>query len=186
MKKLVVLLLLTFLLITGCSSVEVTKVDDDINTDALKFSKEYPLVSEDNVFEYYTYDNLIDKIENGTGVIFLAYPTCKYCDLTASLLDGISKEKEIEEISYYNIKDMMQNNTQEYKDLIKLLDFKDEDYSDNLEEKEEENNISAPIIVFVKNGIVEKTYTIDEEKSDKDSIKSELIEDFNLIYEESK
>ena len=95
MKKLVVLLLLTFLLITGCSSVEVTKVDDDINTDALKFSKEYPLVSEDNVFEYYTYDNLIDKIENGTGVIFLAYPTCKYCDLTASLLDGISKEKEI-------------------------------------------------------------------------------------------
>ena len=81
---------------------------------------------------------------------------------------------------------MMQNNTQEYKDLIKLLDFKDEDYSDNLEEKEEENNISAPIIVFVKNGIVEKTYTIDEEKSDKDSIKSELIEDFNLIYEESK
>ena len=67
-----------------------------------------------------------------------------------------------------------------------LLDFKDEDYNDNLEEKEEENNISAPIIVFVKNGIVEKTYTIDEEKSDKDSIKSELIEDFNLIYEESK
>ena len=81
---------------------------------------------------------------------------------------------------------MMQNNTQEYKDLIKLLDFKDEDYNDNLEEKEEENNVSAPIIVFVKNGIVEKTYTIDEEKSDKDSIKSELIEDFNLIYEESK
>lgn len=186
MKKLVVLLLLTFLLITGCSSVEVTKVDDDINTDALKFSKEYPLVSEDNVFEYYTYDNLIDKIENGTGVIFLAYPTCKYCDITASLLDNISKDKKVEEISYYNIKDMMENNTIEYQNLIKLLDFKDEDSTDNLEEKEEKNNISAPIIVFVKNGIVEKTYTIDDENSDKEKIKSELIDNLNLIYEESK
>ena len=185
MRKLVVLLLLTFLLITGCSSIEVTKVDDDIKTDALKFNKEYPLVSEDNVFEYSTYDNIIDKIENGTGIIYLGYPTCKYCDLIVSILDSISKDKEIEEISYYNIKDIMDNNTQEYINLIKLLDFKDEDYNDNLEEKEEENNISAPIIVFVKNGIVEKTYTIDDEKSDKDSIKSELIEDFNLIYEES-
>ena len=61
-----------------------------------------------------------------------------------------------------------------------------DDKEKQTEEKEEENNVSAPIIVFVKNGIVEKTYTIDEEKSDKDSIKSELIEDFNLIYEESK
>ena len=71
MKKLVVLLLLTFLLITGCSSVEVTKVDDDINTDALKFSKEYSLVSEDNVFEYYTYDNLIDKIDINDKKIYI-------------------------------------------------------------------------------------------------------------------
>ena len=37
-------LLLTFLLVlTGCQMVEVTKVEDDIETDAIRFSKEYDL-----------------------------------------------------------------------------------------------------------------------------------------------
>ena len=119
------------------------KIDDEpnirVNSEVVSLSD--CAVSEDNVFEYYTYDNLIDKIENGTGVIFLAYPTCKYCDLTASLLDGISKEKEIEEISYYNIKDMIKVNTN-----IKVLLVGGGPDLDNLKELTKKLNLENYVI----------------------------------------
>ena len=108
------------------------------------------------------------------------------CNKENENINTTSKKVNIQKKSYYAFKvktdDDISYNVDDGLDGDKI----DYNTSNNLEEKEEENNISAPIIVFVKNGIVEKTYTIDEEKSDKDSIKSELIEDFNLIYEESK
>ena len=69
MKKLVALLLTFLLVITGCT---VTKVEDETETDAIKFNKEYPSVSKGNVYKYATYNNVVDTIENGSGIIYLS------------------------------------------------------------------------------------------------------------------
>ena len=63
MKKLVALLLTFLLVLTGCNTVEVTKVKDDNDTDAIKFHDEYSNVEKDNIYEYSTYDNVIDTIK---------------------------------------------------------------------------------------------------------------------------
>ena len=44
MKKLVALLLTFLILLTGCSTVEITKVEDDIKTDSIRFYREYKKV----------------------------------------------------------------------------------------------------------------------------------------------
>ena len=51
MKKLVALVLTFLLILTGCSTVSVTKVKDDTKTDAIRFSSEYSTVKKDNVYK---------------------------------------------------------------------------------------------------------------------------------------
>ena len=53
MKKLVAILLTFLLVLVGCDSVEITKVDDDIKTDAIRFSNEYEKVDKNNVYEFH-------------------------------------------------------------------------------------------------------------------------------------
>ena len=121
MKKLVALLLTFLLVLTGCQMVEVTKVEDDIETDAIRFSKEYDLDDNENVYKYATYDNVMDIIKNDTGIIYLGFPTCALCKEVIPVLNDVAKEKDVKEILYYNFKDIRDNNTTEYQELAELL-----------------------------------------------------------------
>lgn len=186
MKKLGALLLTFLLVLVGCSSVKVTKVNDDNETDALRFYKEYPLVKENNVYKYTTYDNVIELITEGSGVIYLGFPTCPWCKELTPILNEVAKEKSVKEVFYYNFKDIRENNTDEYKKLVTLLS----EYIG--EDKEGNKRISAPSTIFVKNGKIkgvhvgtvdshdahERTMT-DEEKS---QLKTILSNYFDEIY----
>ena len=184
MKKLVAVLLTFLLVLTGCTSVKVTKVEDDIKTDSLKFHKQYKNVQEKNNYKYITYDRVLDIIEKGSGVIYLGYPTCFNCKRITPILDEVAKEKEVKEIYYYNFKEIRENNTDEYKKLVELL-------KDNLEEDEEGNKmISAPTILFVQNGEIKGVEynllpdTDEEELTEeiKNNVKQKLSELFDKVY----
>lgn len=152
MKKLVALLLTFLLVLTGCKSVEVTKVKDDIKTDSVRFHNEYTEVSEDNLFEYATYDNVIDTIKKDTGIIYFGFPSCDLCGKVTPILNDTAKEKSVKEILYYNFKDIRNNKTKEYNELVELL-------SDYLKEDDEGNKrLSAPTIVFVNKGNIVGVY----------------------------
>lgn len=154
MKKLVALLL-TFLLIilTGCEKVEVTKIDDDIKTDNIKFSDEYKKVSKNNIYEYSNYEEIYNTISKKTGIIYLGFPTCGLCTEVAPVLNDVAKINGINKILYYNFKDIRENNTKEYQDLINLL-------GDNLKEDSNGNKVlTAPTIIFVNKGEIVGTYT---------------------------
>lgn len=152
MKKLVALLLTFLLIITGCNTVEITKVDDDNKTDAIKFHDDYKKVPKDNLYEYSTYDNVMDTIENGTGIIYLGFPSCVLCKEITPILNEVAKENKIDKILYYDFLDMRKNNTEEYKKLEKLLS----DYI--LKDESDDKRISAPTVVFVKNGDIKGIY----------------------------
>ncbi len=151
MKKLVALLLTFLLVLAGCNMVEVTKVEDDTKTDAIRFSKEYELNDNNNIYVYATYDNVMDTIESGSGIIYLGFPSCDLCTKIVPVLNKAAKEKNIDEILYYNFKDIRENNTDEYRKLTNVL-------SDYIKDDEEKSKIKAPTIVFVNNGNIIGVY----------------------------
>ncbi len=180
MKKLVAVVLTFLLILTGCDTIEVTKVEDDVSTDSIRFKDEYSEVSKDNIYEYATYDNVIDTIENETGIIYLGFSSCTLCKEIVPVLDEAAKDKGVKRILYYDFKDIRDNNTQEYQDLAELL-------SDYINEDDEGNKrITAPTVIFVNKGNIVGVYigTInsDNEEIITDEQKNALKDNFsNLI-----
>ena len=115
-------------------------------TDAEKFAEEYTLVPDDNVFVYSSVDEIIDILENGTGVVYLGFPECKWCSQYVVYLNEVAKERNISEIHYYNIREDRSNNTENYQTIVSLL----EEY---LTLDEEGNpRIYVPAVIFMNNG----------------------------------
>ncbi len=188
MKKLVAVVLTFLVVLTGCDTIEVTKVEDDVSTDSIRFKNEYSLVDDDNIYKYATYTNIIDTIEKETGIIYLGFSSCTLCKEIVPLLDEVAKEKDVDSILYYDFKDMRDNNTQEYQDLVELLyDYIDEDDEGN-------KRITAPTVIFVNNGNIvgvyigtinsdsEEIITDDEKEALKDNF-SDLID--KMLTEET-
>lgn len=174
MKKLVAVLLTFLLILTGCNTVEVTKVKDDIKTDNIKFHSEYSSVPKNNIYEYATYVDVTDKLKKGTGIIYFGFPSCSLCKEITPLLNEVSKEKNAKKILYYNFKDIRDDKTDEYKKLTELL-------SDFIEVDDEGNKrLVAPTVVYVNKGNITDVYigkiTTDSEEilteEDKNNLKS--------------
>ena len=182
MKKLVAIILTFLFVFVGCKKVEVKKIEvkkieDNITVDAIRFKEEYEKVSEDNIYKYETYDNIIDVLKDGTGIIYFGFPSCKSCGDILPVLNDVAKENKIGEILYYNFKIIRRNNTKEYQDIIELL-------SDYLNEDDEGNKkLTAPTIVFVKNGEILNVYTANTViENDVDTYFSRVIDEY-MRYE---
>ena len=178
MKKLVAIILTFLFIIVGCKKVEVKnievkKIEDNITVDAIRFKEEYEKVSEDNIYKYETYDNVIDLLEGGTGIIYLGFPSCKLCGDILPALNDSAQENGIDEILYYNFKAIRKNNTIEYKYIVKIL-------SEYLNEDDEGNKkLTAPTIVFVKEGDIFSVYTSGATSNDNiNEYFEDLIEDY--------
>lgn len=181
MKKLVALVLTFLLILTGCSTVSVTKVKDDTKTDAIRFSSEYSTVKKDNVYKYSTYSNVMDTLKNKTGIIYLGFPSCALCKEITPILNEVAKEKDIKEVLYYNFKDMRDNNTTEYQELADKL-------SDYIKTDDEGNKrIQAPTVIFVNKGNIVAVYigTInsDSEEIMTDEEKNTLKQNFESLVD---
>lgn len=116
------------------------------NEDAKKFQEEYTGVSEDNLFVYRTIEENIRIIEKGTGVVYLGFPECPWCQAYVKYLDEAMKEVGISKIYYTNIKQDREDNTEAYQKIIELLG----DYVEYNDEGKE--RIYAPTIIFVNDG----------------------------------
>ena len=65
----VILIAIIIFLLVGNKNEEQT-----VKSDAEKFSEEYTLVDKDNKFRYANIDEVIDTLEDGTGVVYLGFP----------------------------------------------------------------------------------------------------------------
>lgn len=117
-------------------------------TDAEKFASEYTTVSSDNVFVYKDIDEIINIMEHGTGIVYLGFPECKWCQAYVKYLQECAKEVGINKIYYYNILEDRTNNTEEYQKILSLL-------GENLQYDEEGNSrVFVPNVSFHINGEV--------------------------------
>lgn len=115
-------------------------------TDGEKFAKEYTEVGEDNVFVYRTSEEIIKLMKNGTGVVYLGFPECPWCQAYVKYLNEVAKEVGVDRIYYYNILEDRTNNTEAYQEIVSLL-------GDNLEYDNEGNpRVYVPNVSFHTNG----------------------------------
>ena len=147
MKKKVIIIVITAILLIALavSLFLILNKEEDIS-DAAKFAEEYTNVEEDNVFLYRNADEIIRILENGTGVVYLGFPECKWCQKYVTYLNEAAKENDITRIYYFDILDDRSENTSEYQQIVSLL----EEY---LEYDEEGNKrVFVPAVIVVDNG----------------------------------
>ena len=149
MKKKYLIIGIILLVLIGGGLFFVFNRNEDViveKTDAGRFAEEYNQVTEDNVFVYRTINEIIKIMENGTGVVYLGFPECPWCQSYVKYLNEVAKSVGIEEIYYFDILEERQNNTKEYQKVVKLL-------GESLEYDEEGNRrIYVPNVSFHVNG----------------------------------
>ncbi|MCL2805765.1 MAG: hypothetical protein FWD26_07495 [Treponema sp.] len=91
-------------------------------TDSEKFALEYPLVGGSNMFVIRTVEQTAEILEKGTGVVFLGFKECSWCQLYAVLLHDAARENDIKRIFYCDIREDRQNNTESYQRIVGILD----------------------------------------------------------------
>ena len=175
-NKILIIILSALLIIITLLSLYVRNK----NSDALKFKEEYeslndtiaykdikyPTVSLDkkNPFVYKKEDEIINIIENGTGLIYLGYPKCPWCRNAVNVLQKVSA-KEIYYLNMYDLRDEYKivngvltknkNGSKGYYKLLKLLDSVLDDYEieDNgVKYSTKEKRIYVPLVVGIKDG----------------------------------
>jgi thiol-disulfide isomerase/thioredoxin len=143
MKKLLGIVL-GVLLLTGCSVSQIK----DLDNDGKHFSEDYSniKVDENNPMVYKTPEQIIDIIKKGTGIIYFGFPDCPWCQNAVPVLIDIAKEMDIDQIYYLDPKEIRVNDTDSYKEIVKLL-------GDNLTADENGNKrLYVPDVYFVSGG----------------------------------
>lgn len=143
MKKLVYIVL-SVLLLTGCS---VTPIEE-LNDNGKRFSEEYSIINVDNnnPMVYKTDEEIIKILKSGTGIIYFGFPECPWCQAAIPVLLEAADELKIDEIYYFNPKEIRTDNTDTYKEIVKLL-------GENLKLDENGNpRLSVPDVYFVSGG----------------------------------
>ena len=140
-KKILLIILVVSVLLTGCK--DKTKEEE---TDSQKFSKEYTDVSEYNVFVYKDIDEIIKILEHGTGIVYLGFPECPWCQAYVPKLNEVADVEGLEKVYYYNIYNDRKENTEKYQKIVSIL-------SDHLQYDEEGNKrIFVPAVIAVSDG----------------------------------
>ena len=115
-------------------------------TDAERFATEYTQVEKENPFVYRDAEEVIKILEHGTGVVFLGFPECQWCQAYVKYVAEVARDKGMDTIYYYNIAADRRDNTAEYQKIVEILD-------EHLQYDDEGNRrIYVPNITFVIEG----------------------------------
>lgn len=108
-------------IVCGAVCYFVMKPHDNVLTDAKQFAREYTEIGETNPFVYKTADEIIDIMKHGTGVVYLGYPECPWCQAYVKYLQEVADEIGMDKIYYCNTKKLKEENMDKYNELISLL-----------------------------------------------------------------
>lgn len=148
MKKRFLIIGIVIIAVIGAFLIYKYAIPDTTKTTTKKFNSEYTLLDSDNVFVYKSLDEIINVLKGGTGIVFLGFPECPWCQQYVVYLNELAKENNVKEIYYYNIKNDRKDNTDKYKKVVALLDeYLPYDDAGN-------KRVYVPNVTFVKNGVI--------------------------------
>ena len=115
-------------------------------SESIRFSTLYNMVPENNVYVFSDHNDVIDILNGRSGVIFFAFPSNKWANNYAYLLNKAALFTGVDKIYYYDfLKDRDENNGT-YETIVNKL----KDYLYVLDE--EIIDIYSPSVLIVKNG----------------------------------
>ncbi len=186
--------------------------DSNNLTDAEKFKNEYESlnnqksdngteyikieISKDNPMKYVTYDELMDILEDGSGIIYFGFPECPWCRNALPVLLDAAKEQNINEIYYFNAYDIRdekvlndngeivvnKEGTEEYNAIVDKL----YDYLNVYEGLNDESikRLYFPSVFFISNGKVVGSHvsTVDSQEDPNVPLNEEQYEELKSIY----
>lgn len=146
-KRIMILVSVIILFMIGVVSLVLfLKKDKKAVSDMEKFSAEYHEVSKNNVFVYRNIDEIINILEKGTGIVYLGFPECKWCQRYTKYLNEVAMDMGISKIYYYNIREDRKLNTENYHKIVSIL----ENYLQN--DEEGNKRIYVPSVIALKKG----------------------------------
>lgn len=147
MKNKLMIITIIVIAVVGALGIYYFFKEDNSNIKVTNsFHKEYTLVGEDNVFVYKNIDEVITLLESGTGVLFLGFPECPWCQHYVKYLNEVAKSNKYKEIYYFNIKNDRYSNTVKYQKIVSLLGEK------LLNDDAGNKRVFVPDVTFVKDG----------------------------------
>lgn len=158
--------------------------DDNKETDAQKFKNEYNKVSDNNPFVYRNIDQIINILEKGTGVVYLGFPECPWCQAYVPYVEEVAKKVGIDKVYYFNILEDRKNNSEKYQKIVKILN----EYIPN--DEEGNKRVFVPALIVVKEGkilLFNDETSLDTKGYEKpeDYWKNEDSEDLKLLFEKA-
>lgn len=162
--------------------VAIFGMNQKINNDALKFKNEYEIlngtkndynkeylkmeIDSNNPVVYATYDEIMNVLDDGTGIIYFGFPECPWCRNAVPVLLDALEELGIDKIYYFNALDMRdqkhldengnivvdKKGTEDYKKLVQRL-YEVLPVYDGLND-DTIKRLYFPTVVFVKDGNV--------------------------------
>jgi len=117
-------------------------------TDAVRFSEAYPLVDEDNVFVHVSVREAADILESGTGIVYLGFPECPWCQTYVAILNMVAQDMGLARIYYANILDARADDTPDYRRIVQVLE--ERLYLDAYENP----RVFVPFIAAVRDGMI--------------------------------
>ena len=198
--------------------------EQTITKDSIKFKEEYEEyngkevygskyqklnLNPNNPIKYSDYEEILDVMENKTGIIYLGFPECPWCRTILPILFDVAKDNNINTIYYLNMKNERDSyvvedgklvyqldengkeikGTEGYFKLLKALDKHLTDYTISFDGKTYETGekrIYAPTVIFVRNGKILGLHvsTIDSQENGFDKLNKQEKEELYNIYED--
>ena len=93
-------------------------------SDAAKFKQHYLQVADDNRFVYVSPSEIKQIFEHGSGLVFLGFKECPWCQKLAPMIDEAAKAEGLTKVYYMDIRQARANNDVTYQMLVeKLKDY---------------------------------------------------------------
>ena len=90
-------------------------------SDAARFKAAYSRVANDNRFVFASASEVLEKFESGSGLIFLGFQQCPWCQQLAPIVDEAAKAEGLDKIYYLDIRHARETNDDTYKKLVEKL-----------------------------------------------------------------
>lgn len=123
-----------------------TDFQKNMDTEAKKFHALYTMVDENNPFVFSDATDVLNIIDGRSGIVLMGFPTNKWMNYYASILNDVSKEVNINKIYYYDFQKDREESNGTYETIVnrlkKYVPVNDNGIQD----------LQAPTIIIVKNG----------------------------------
>ncbi len=117
-------------------------------SDGERFNGDYNEIPRNNPFVYLNSTELIELLNNGSGIVFMGNKENVWSESYAKYLYEIASDIDVEKIYYYDVKKVKLLKNRNYYNIIKALEGKLIETDDSV------NNLFSPSLYIIKDGEV--------------------------------